>query len=91
MASNLQLPASARRVLISRNPRAGARSGLPAVERLAELLVRRGFLVETMTDIDELTNKSNELLHSGELRCVVSAGGETNRVCLLPLQLHNFS
>jgi diacylglycerol kinase family enzyme len=63
-------------VLISRNPRAGSRSGLPAVERLSELLSGRGFLVETMTDIDELSSKSNQLLQAGELRCVVSAGGD---------------
>jgi diacylglycerol kinase family enzyme len=76
MESNLQLPASARRVLISLNPRAGARSGVPAVERLSQLLTVEGFQVETMTDIDELSRKSAEILHNGELRCVVSAGGD---------------
>jgi diacylglycerol kinase family enzyme len=76
MASNFQLPTSARHVLISLNPKAGARSGLPAVARLAELLAEQGFLVETMTDIDELSSKSDQLLRDGDLRCVVSAGGD---------------
>jgi diacylglycerol kinase family enzyme len=76
MESNIQIPESARRVLISRNPKAGAKSGLPVVERLSELLASQGFLVETLTDIDELSSKSGQLLRSGELRCVVSAGGD---------------
>src|SRR5680860_512402 len=76
MAKNLQLPASARRVLISLNPKAGARSGLPAVERLAELLAEQDLLVETLTDIDALSRKSDELMRDGDLRCVVSAGGD---------------
>jgi len=76
MSSNLQLPGSARRVLISLNPKAGARSGLPAVERLAELLAEQDLLVETLTDIDELSRKSDELMRDGALRCVVSAGGD---------------
>ncbi len=76
MESIFQLPESARRVLISRNPKAGARSGLPAVERLSELLAAEGFLAETLTDIDELSSKSPQLLQAGELRCVVSAGGD---------------
>jgi len=76
MASDLQLPASARRVLISLNPKAGARSGLPAVGRLSELLAAQGFMVETMTDIVELSTKSDQFLRDGELRCVVSAGGD---------------
>ncbi|MEO8498365.1 MAG: diacylglycerol kinase family protein [Planctomycetota bacterium] len=76
MAQNLQLPASARRVLISLNPKAGAKSGLPAVERLAELLAAESYSVETLTNIDELASKSARLLQDGELRCVVSAGGD---------------
>ncbi|HRX80202.1 MAG: hypothetical protein H6821_07675 [Planctomycetaceae bacterium] len=76
MQSNFQLPTTGRRVLISRNPKAGARSGLPTVERLAELLAAQGIVVETLTDIDELSSKSERLLRNGELRCVVSAGGD---------------
>ena len=89
MSSNLRLPASARRVLISLNPRAGAKSGLPAVERLAGLLAAQDLLVETLTDIDELSRRSRDLLHIGELRCVVSAGGD-GTVALLANRLpHN--
>ena len=76
MASNFQLAESARRVLISLNPKAGARSGLPAVERLSELLAAEDFVVETLTDIDELSSQSEQFLRDGELRCVVSAGGD---------------
>jgi YegS/Rv2252/BmrU family lipid kinase len=76
MDTAFQLPASARHVLISLNPKAGARSGLPATERLAELLIAEGLRVDTLTDINELSGKSSQLTRSGELRCVVAAGGD---------------
>lgn len=76
MDADFQLPTTARRVLISRNPKAGARSGVPTVERLATLLSEQGFLVETHTDVDKLSSKAAQLALDGELRCVVSAGGD---------------
>ncbi len=71
--NQFQLSFSARRVLISLNPKAGAKSGLPAVQEPAELLKQRDFLVETLTDINELSSKAAIALENGELRCVVSA------------------
>lgn len=76
MVDNFQIPGTARQVLISLNPKAGAKSGLPAVERLSKLLQEQGFQVETLTDIDELSNKAAQLFEEGKLRCVVSAGGD---------------
>ncbi len=76
MDANFQLPSTTRRVLISRNPTAGARSGIPTVERLSALLADQGFLVETLTDVDELSSKAAQLSSADELRCVVSAGGD---------------
>ncbi len=76
MQSHFQLPASARHVLISRNPKAGAKSGIPVVERLSELLAAQGLSVAAFTDVDELSSKAAELSGNGDLRCVVSAGGD---------------
>lgn len=76
METSFQLPRSGRRVLISRNPKAGARSGVPAVERLSELLASEGYQVESLTDVDELSARAEQLLRNGDLRCVVSAGGD---------------
>ncbi len=75
-ASGLSLPPTARRVLISLNPKAGAKSGRPAVERLRDLLRDEKYSVDVLSDIDELTEQAETLMHSQELRCVVSAGGD---------------
>lgn len=76
MKSNFQLPEFARHVLISRNPKAGAKSGLPAVEHLTSLLTAKQFLVESFTDISELSRRTELLARDNDLRCVVSAGGD---------------
>ena len=71
-----KLPDQATKVLISANPKAGARSGRPVVDRLAELLRDRGFLPVISTDIEEISRESTAALNRGELRAVVAAGGD---------------
>jgi diacylglycerol kinase family enzyme len=76
MSRTISLLPTARRVLISQNPKAGARSGTPAVEELAKELTAQDFQVDVLSDIDEIAQRAQEYLRSGELRCVVAAGGD---------------
>ena len=71
-----KIPDAARRVLISVNPRAGSRSGLPQIERLAALLRERNYRIDMFHDIDLLANAAEKHLNDGELRSVVAAGGD---------------
>ncbi len=64
------------RVLISLNPKAGARSGQPLIDAVQSGLTERGFQVETITDIDQLANQAATSLAAGQLRAVISAGGD---------------
>ncbi len=64
------------RVLISLNPNAGARSGRSVVDKLRDRLAGQGFQVETITDIDHLAAEAATTLASGQLRAVISAGGD---------------
>lgn len=74
--SSCSIPSSVRHVLIGLNPRAGMRSGRPLVDRLVELLSAERFVPEVMSDIDQLAERAAALWRAGELRCVVSAGGD---------------
>ncbi len=65
-----------RLVIISVNPRAGARSGVPVVEHLATDLREFGYQVEILSDLDELSSRTSEEHLAGRLRVVVSAGGD---------------
>ncbi len=75
-ATTFTLPATARGVLISTNPKAGARSGQPAVERLSRLLTDRDYDVEIVTDLKELASRAAAAKERGTLRTVVAAGGD---------------
>lgn len=63
-------------MLISVNPKAGARSGHSIVERTAGMLREAGYHVETPPDIDGLTEMAAAKLKEGSLRAVVAAGGD---------------
>ena len=68
--------ADQRRILVSLNPKAGARSGQPLVDRLQQRLTERGFSVEIISDVDRLADEAARTLRNGELRAVVAAGGD---------------
>jgi len=63
-------------VLISVNPQAGRRGVGARVGRLADLLRKRGFCVEALTDLGEVAEKANDLYRKGRLRALVGAGGD---------------
>ncbi|QDU97829.1 diacylglycerol/lipid kinase family protein [Lignipirellula cremea] len=66
----------ARKVIVSANPKAGARSGRPQIDAVSAQLTARGFDVETATDIDHVAAQAVRWQESGQLRCVVAAGGD---------------
>jgi diacylglycerol kinase family enzyme len=76
MSRTISLSPKARRVLISQNPKAGAKSGAAEVELLAKALAEQDYQAEVLCDIDELAGRAAEYLRRGELRCVVAAGGD---------------
>lgn len=64
------------RVLISVNPKAGARSEPARVEQLVDLLEQRGFRVSVLTDLDEIAQSANQWHADGSLRTLVGVGGD---------------
>ncbi len=70
------LAATGRHVLISVNPRAGARFRGSLVEQLQSDLADRDLTSESFTDIGELQVRAEALHAAGDLRAVVAAGGD---------------
>ena len=95
------LPTTARRVIIVRNPHAGAVSTVGPVERLMRDLARRELDPHLITDANELEDTAARWHAAGQLRAVVAAGGDgtaglvANRIAsdipmtLLPLGTEN--
>jgi len=63
-------------VLISLNPKAGARCGQALVDALRDGLLSRGFRVAAISHIDELACEASAALAAGTLQAVISAGGD---------------
>lgn len=70
------VPDEANDVLISVNPKAGARSSQTIVVQAAEMLRESGYQVEIPPDIDRLAETAAAKLENGTLRAVVAAGGD---------------
>lgn len=64
------------RILIAANPRSGSGPSAHLVRSVAELLRERRFQVDTLTDLDALTQAVRDLQPTGRLRAVVAAGGD---------------
>ena len=75
MSSN-PLNESQRTVLLFSNPRAGARSNEEKLAALVKELQRREYRVERCTDPDSLGDVAAQFTEAGELRAIVSAGGD---------------
>lgn len=67
---------TAKRVLISLNPKAGADSSERKISQLVAKLTDYGFEVEVFTDIDRIVAETRSSLQSQQLRAVVAAGGD---------------
>jgi diacylglycerol kinase family enzyme len=66
----------ARDVLISMNPRAGARARHEHVESIAAALRQANFQVHVTTNLDDLNGLARDGLNSGRMRAVVAVGGD---------------
>jgi diacylglycerol kinase (ATP) len=64
------------RVLVSVNPKAGAKCRRKDVDHLETLLNESGYRAQIITDLDELAASANAARESGDLRAVVAAGGD---------------
>ncbi len=67
---------NARTVLISLNPRSGSGGRSAVVEQLVNELKLRHYLVEMISDLNLLKQRTDELQQLRELRVVVAAGGD---------------
>jgi diacylglycerol kinase family enzyme len=76
VSSTIQLPAAARQVLMGVNPKAGFQDRQEIVALVCQELGNRGFECRVIHEIDELAGEAARLLAAGELRAVVSAGGD---------------
>jgi diacylglycerol kinase (ATP) len=64
------------RVIILRNPKAGARDTSRDVDCLAELLRKQSYGVAIHTDLELAARDANALAEQGELRVLVGVGGD---------------
>ena len=96
-----QVPESARHVIISINPKSGARNRRNLAEDLGQRLTDSGFSVHLLSDIQKVQQLTQQFLSEDNLRCVVAAGGdgtvgllvnqlpETTPIAILPLGTEN--
>lgn len=96
-----KMPPEANQVIISANPRAGARSSKDEVRQLVRLLEGHGLRAEVLHDLDEVAARTRRLRQDKTLRAVVAAGGDgtahelVNRIepgiplAVLPLGIEN--
>ncbi|MFZ5830033.1 MAG: diacylglycerol/lipid kinase family protein [Planctomycetota bacterium] len=70
------IPDHAVRVVLSVNPKAGAKSSRDFVDEVMANLRERGMRPEACTDLAEVSQRANELHAAGELRALVAVGGD---------------
>ncbi len=68
--------ASEEHLLIAANPKSGAASSRNQVTDLKEALVAQGYCCEIITSLEQVRQQSVRLHHGGNLRAVISAGGD---------------
>ncbi len=90
-----------RTVVLSANPQSGSSSGVERAQGLRDALAQAGFMAELFTDIKPMAERVRALHAAGDLRCVVSGGGDGTAslvlslipqgvpVCLFPLGSEN--
>lgn len=65
-----------RHVVVSVNPKAGARSADARVARLVQLLRENRFEVAVFTNLDEIAHEANRLFNERRLRAMIAVGGD---------------
>lgn len=74
--SACRLDQNARSVLLSVSPHAGSRSRREHVEEIRNSLVAAGYSAHVSTNLDELASVARDCHRDGQLRAVVSCGGD---------------
>jgi diacylglycerol kinase family enzyme len=74
---------SPQHVIVSVNPKAGRQSPMIRAEELCAKLKQKGFAVEILTDLDEVTDKANTFHSAGSLRALVGVGGDGTAATLV--------
>ena len=64
------------RIVVSVNPKAGARSPADRVARLIRRLADRGLTATVLDDLDQVARQANVLHEQGRLRALVGVGGD---------------
>lgn len=64
------------RILVLRNPKAGAGASRQILDGVIEQLRDRRYQVDIFTDLDQITEETERLNERGELRTVLAAGGD---------------
>ena len=73
----------ARHIVIAANPKSGSSSGLAKAQKLKEILIADGWQVDLTTDLDQMQTLVERLKDAGQLRTVVSAGGDGTAAAVL--------
>jgi diacylglycerol kinase family enzyme len=74
-----------RSIVIAANPKSGSSSGLDTAHALRAHLEMVGFAPELFTDVTHMARRAKELSEMGDLRTVVSAGGDGTASLVLSL------
>jgi len=69
-------PTQANQIVIAMNPRAGASESGARIERVRRSLEERGYQVQVLCDLDEITEVAGQLHAAEVLRVLVAAGGD---------------
>lgn len=75
--------AQARRIVIAANPKSGSSSGIGKAQGLKQELESRGWQVDLTTDLEQMQSMVGRYETQGELRTVVSAGGDGTAAAVL--------
>ncbi|MFM7926639.1 MAG: diacylglycerol/lipid kinase family protein, partial [Pirellula sp.] len=73
----------ARRIVIAANPKSGSSSGIGKAQGLKAELELRGWQVDLTTDLDQMEAMVGRYETQGQLRTVVSAGGDGTAAAVL--------
>lgn len=65
-----------RSIVISVNPNSGSADRTTLIEDIRQRLADSNFEVDVLTDVAQVVNRAGQLSESGDLRTVVSAGGD---------------
>ena len=82
-SSTFDLPATADRVVVSVNPKAGAAASQQRIDHLVAVLTGTGFQVEVFSDLDQAAGRAGVWHAQGRLRALIGVGGDGTAAALV--------